>query len=158
MNLAEEEEKNDWATFYFNKRLLYQYDLADKNGFVDSTFKSLFLNLKSCLPEVLDGSEEVPSLLHGDLWGGNFMVDSKGAPVLIDPAVYYGHREAEMAMTNLFGGFDPDFYEAYNTEWPLKPGYQQREAVYTLYHVLNHLNLFGSAYRSQTLALLKQYA
>ena len=158
LNLAQGEEKTEWPIFYFNKRLLYQYELAEKNGYVNSTFKLLFTHLESCLPEILKGSEEAPSLLHGDLWGGNYMVESKGAPVLIDPAVYYGHREAELAMTHLFGGFDPQFYEAYNAEWPLKPGYQEREAVYTLYHVLNHLNLFGSAYRPQALALMQQYA
>src|SRR5690606_6802569 len=108
----------------------------------------------SALPDILKGSEEAPSLLHGDLWSGNFMVGSKGVPVLIDPAVYYGHREAELAMTHLFGGFDPTFYEAYKAEWPLKSGYEQREAVYTLYHVLNHLNIFGSGYRTQALALM----
>lgn len=157
LNRPEGEEKSNWATYYFNKRLLYQYELAEKNGFVDRTFKDLFRHLESCLPDILKGSEEAPSLLHGDLWGGNFIVGTDGVPVLIDPAVYYGHREAELAMTHLFGGFDHLFYEAYNAEWPLKPGYQQREAVYTLYHVLNHLNIFGTSYRSQALALMQQY-
>ncbi len=158
INQAKEAEKTDWATFYFNKRLLYQFELAEKNGFVDSTFKRLFSHLETCLPDILNGSEEAPSLLHGDLWSGNFMVGSKGEPVLIDPAVYYGHREAELAMTHLFGGFDNHFYEAYHAEWPLKSGYKEREAVYTLYHVLNHLNIFGSGYRSQALDLMQQYA
>lgn len=157
LNRAEDKEKSDWPSFYLNKHLLYQYDLAKRNGYVDNNFKHLFLQLKSCLPDILKGSEEPPSLLHGDLWGGNYMVGSDGVPVLIDPAVYYGHREAELAMTRLFGGFDSLFYEAYQTEWPLKPGYEQREAVYTLYHVLNHLNIFGTSYRSQALALMQQY-
>lgn len=158
INRAEGEEKNNWPAFYFNKRLLYQFELAEKNGYVDGAFRVLFRQLESSLPDILAGSEEAPSLLHGDLWSGNFMVGSNGAPVLIDPAVYYGHREAELAMTHLFGGFDQAFYEAYNAEWPLKPGFKRREAVYTLYHVLNHLNLFGAGYRTQALALLHQYA
>jgi fructosamine-3-kinase len=158
INQAVGEEKTDWTSFYFNKRLLYQFELADKNGYVDSAFRQLFKHLESALPDILNGSEEAPSLLHGDLWGGNFMFGSKGDPVLIDPAVYYGHREAELAMTHLFGGFDQAFYEAYMAEWPLKPGYKRREAVYTLYHVLNHLNLFGAGYRSQALVLMQQYA
>lgn len=158
INEAEGAEKSDWASFYFNKRLLFQFELADKNGYVDRAFRQLFKHLESALPDILKGSEEAPSLLHGDLWSGNFMVGSKGDPVLIDPAVYYGHREAELAMTHLFGGFDQTFYEAYKAEWPLEPGYQQREAVYTLYHVLNHLNIFGSGYRTQALALMQQYA
>jgi protein-ribulosamine 3-kinase len=157
LNRAVGEERSDWPAFYFNKRLLVQYELAEKNGYVDAHFHRLFRHLESVLPELLNGSEEAPSLLHGDLWGGNYMVGSNGEPVLIDPAVYYGHREAELAMTHLFGGFDQRFYEAYNAEWPLKPGYQQREAVYTLYHVLNHLNIFGTSYRSQALALMQQY-
>ncbi len=157
LNRPEGEEKSNWATFYLNKRLLCQYELAEKNGYVDSNFKDLFRRLESCLPDIFKGSEEAPSLLHGDLWGGNFMVSSIGVPVLIDPAVYYGHREAELAMTRMFGGFDHLFYEAYNAEWPLKADYEKREAVYTLYHVLNHLNIFGPSYRSQALALMQQY-
>jgi len=157
INKAQAEEKQNWVTFYFNKRLLYQYQLAEKNGFVDNDFRSLFFNIESCLPQILSGSEEDPSLLHGDLWGGNYMVAKEGVPVLIDPAVYYGHREAELAMTRLFGGFDHQFYDAYNDQWPLKPGYKVREAVYTLYHVLNHLNLFGISYKHQAMALMHQY-
>lgn len=147
----------DWLSFYFENRLLFQFKLAEKNGYVDNTFRMLFNNLEQRLPNILAGSKELPVLLHGDLWGGNYMVDENGLPVLIDPAVYYGHREADLAMTKLFGGFPASFYSAYNAACPLKPGYEYRESVYTLYHVLNHLNLFGSGYKAQAVQLMKQY-
>ncbi len=147
----------DWLSFYFENRLLFQFKLAEKNGYVDNNFRMLFNNLEQRLPSILAGSEELPVLLHGDLWGGNYMVDENGLPVLIDPAVYYGHREADLAMTKLFGGFPASFYSAYNAAYPLKPGYEYRESVYTLYHVLNHLNLFGSGYKTQAVQLMKQY-
>ena len=91
----------------------------------------------------------VASLLHGDLWGGNYAVTSTGEPVIFDPAVYYGDREADIAMTELFGGFSQDFYAAYNAAWPLDDGYQVRKTLYNLYHVLNHFNLFGGGYGAQ---------
>ena len=96
-------------------------------------------------------------LLHGDLWSGNFIIDENGNACLIDPAVYYGHREADLAMTKLFGGFDSKFYSAYNEEFPLDDGYLYRENIYKLYHVLNHLNLFGSSYYQQAIDLIKYY-
>jgi fructosamine-3-kinase len=148
---------SDWINFYFNHRLLFQYKLTEKNGYANSELKDCFLKLESKLPMILSGSDEKPSLLHGDLWGGNYIVDKDGNPVLIDPAVYYGHREADLAMTKLFGGFSSLFYESYNLENPLKDGYEFRENVYLLYHVLNHLNLFGSGYYSQAVQLMKFY-
>jgi len=90
--------------------------------------------------------QPIPSLLHGDLWGGNWGTDSDGRPFIFDPAVYYGDREADLAMTELFGGFGPDFYASYNASCPTDPGYGTRRELYNLYHVLNHLNLFGSGY------------
>ncbi len=147
----------DWLSFYFENRLLLQFKLAEKNGYADNNFRMLFYNLEQRLPNILAGSEELPVLLHGDLWGGNYMVDENGLPVLIDPAVYYGHREADLAMTKLFGGFPASFYAAYKAAYPLKPGYEYRESVYTLYHVFNHLNLFGSVYKAQAIQLMKQY-
>jgi fructosamine-3-kinase len=91
----------------------------------------------------------VPSLLHGDLWSGNAAALESGEPVVLDPAVYYGDREADIAMTELFGGFNTRFYKAYRAAWPLDPGYGVRKNLYNLYHVLNHLNLFGTGYLSQ---------
>ena len=109
------------------------------------------------IEEILSGSEEKPALLHGDLWSGNYMPDENGNACLIDPAVYYGHREADLAMTKLFGGFDSNFYSAYNEAYPLKDGWRYRENIYKLYHVLNHLNLFGWGYYSQAISLIKSY-
>ena len=101
---------------------------------------------------------EVPGILHGDLWGGNYIVDDRGEACLIDPAVYYGHREADLAMTRLFGGFEPSFYEAYAEASPLAAGHEDRLPIYQLYHVLNHLNLFGSGYFEQAKRILQRYA
>ena len=157
MNIPEKGEASDWTTFYFNKRLLFQYELADRNGYVDSTFTSLIKKLENKIPDILKGSQELPCLLHGDLWSGNFIVDENGEACLIDPAVYYGHREADLAMTKLFGGFSSEFYKAYNDHYPLPDGYNYRENIYKLYHVMNHLNIFGTGYYSQTISLLKYY-
>jgi fructosamine-3-kinase len=97
-----------------------------------------------------------PSLLHGDLWSGNAGVDRGGTPVIFDPAVYYGDRETDLAMTELFGGFPGQFYEAYVETWPLEPGYEVRKILYNLYHVLNHLNIFGSGYLHQARTMLNR--
>ena len=93
-------------------------------------------------------------MLHGDLWGGNFIVDENGGACLIDPAVYYGHREADLAMTRLFGGFGREFYAAYEAAWPLDRGAHARRDLYNLYHVLNHVNLFGGGYAGQAQRLI----
>jgi fructosamine-3-kinase len=99
--------------------------------------------------------QPVASLLHGDLWGGNWGADADGAPVIFDPAVYYGDREADLAMTRLFGGYGQDFYAAYQAAWPLDAGAPVRVRLYNLYHVLNHLNLFGAGYLKQALAMVE---
>jgi fructosamine-3-kinase len=157
LNINDEENRNNWIKFYFNKRLLYQYRLAEKNGFADYSFKTAFKKLENKIESVLDVPDAVPSLLHGDLWSGNFIPDMQGNVCLIDPAVYYGHRETDLAMTKLFGGFPPPFYESYNESFPLPEGWQYREKIYMLYHVLNHLNLFGSGYYSHALSLMQYY-
>jgi len=108
--------------------------------------------------ELLGASPEPPSLLHGDLWGGNYIVDERGEACLVDPAVYYGHREADLAMTRLFGGFDGAFYAAYDESLPLEPGHRERLPIYQLYHVLNHFNLFGGGYHEQARRILQRYA
>ena len=113
--------------------------------------------LENKISEIIGDTNEKPSLLHGDLWGGNYMVDETGSAVLIDPAVYYGHREADLGMTKLFGGFGSEFYQSYNEEFPLQDGFEYRENIYKLYHVLNHLNLFGVGYYSQAMSLIKYY-
>ena len=96
------------------------------------------------------------SVLHGDLWSGNFLATSTGAAALIDPAVYYGHRETDLALTELFGGFDARFYAAYREAWPLEPGYEVRREVYNLYHLINHLNHFGGSYARSVQAVLEK--
>ncbi len=157
INIADEEEKSNWTKFYFNKRILYQYKLAEKSGNATSELKSALLKLEDKIDEIVTDNGEQPSLLHGDLWGGNYMIDENGDACLIDPAVYYGNREADLAMTKLFGGFDFRFYAAYNEAFPLPAGYDYRENIYKLYHVLNHLNLFGGGYYSQAIRLMKYY-
>ena len=102
------------------------------------------------------GYEPKASLLHGDLWSGNYGYLNNGEPVIFDPAVYYGDRETDIAMTELFGGFPAEFYTAYNEAWPLDKGYQQRKNLYNLYHILNHFNLFGGGYAMQAENMMDQ--
>ncbi|KAA3609651.1 MAG: fructosamine kinase [Calditrichaeota bacterium] len=150
-------ETSNWTAFYFNKRLLFQIKLAEQKGVLSQRLSRGFSQLENKIEGILQGSEEPPCLLHGDLWGGNFMIAENGEPVLIDPAVYYGHRETDLAMTRLFGGFQPQFYSAYNETYPLPHGWQERINIYKLYHVLNHLNLFGSSYLGQAESLVWGY-
>lgn len=157
VNIPGQKEKSDWAVFYFNKRILYQLKLAEKLGYATSELRKGVSKLEEKIEKILGNSEEKPSLLHGDLWSGNYMVDENGDAVLIDPAVYYGHREADLGMTKLFGGFSSEFYKSYNETFPLKEGYDYRENIYKLYHVMNHLNLFGGGYYSQAISLIKYY-
>lgn len=156
-NLTGGNEKKDWVKFYYNKRLLFQLLLCEKNGYATVELKESLDRLGNRIEEILEGSEEEPCLLHGDLWSGNYMVDEKGNPCIIDPAVYYGHREADLAMTKLFGGYPEEFYRSYNETYPLKEGWEYRENIYKLYHILNHLNLFGRGYYSQALSLIRYY-
>lgn len=157
MNIADENEKSNWIAFYFNKRLLYQFKLAEHNGYASEKLRKGFSLLENKIEDILGGSEEAPSLLHGDLWSGNYITDENGDACLIDPATYYGHREADLAMTKLFGGFPKHFYESYNATFPLKDGFEYRENIYKLYHILNHLNIFGSGYENEVLRLLYYY-
>jgi fructosamine-3-kinase len=156
-NIPSGQEKHNWTEFYFNKRLLFQYHLAEKNGYATPELRSAFKIIEKNIVKILNGSEEPPSLLHGDLWSGNYITGKNGEPVLIDPAVYYGHREADLAMTYLFGGFGTEFYRSYNETYPLKENWEHRLNIYKLYHVLNHLNLFGMGYYSQAVRLMEYY-
>jgi protein-ribulosamine 3-kinase len=131
-----------WAEFWRQRRLAPQLALAKRNGYA--------LDIGNVC-DLLDGHQPAPSLLHGDLWSGNAGFLPSGAPALFDPAVYYGDREADLAMTELFGGFAPEFYSAYG---PLPAGYETRKHLYNLYHLLNHLNLFGGGYLGQVKAAL----
>lgn len=157
LNIPDEQERTDWVAFYFNKRLMYQYKLAEKQRNISAVLKSGFQKLESRIEAILRASVEPPALLHGDLWSGNYICHPDGNPVLIDPAVYYGHREADLAMTKVFGGFFPDFYKAYMQAYPLPEGWEYRENLYKLYHVLNHLNLFGRSYLSEAEYLINTY-
>jgi fructosamine-3-kinase len=142
----------DWVGFFGQQRLGYQLDLAcEANA---SRLRDRGDSLLEKLPQFFDGYHIEPSLLHGDLWGGNWGVTPEGEPVIFDPAVYYGDREADVAMTHLFGGFGPEFYAAYEAAWPLDTGFKTRRDLYNLYHVLNHLNLFGGSYLQQVADLL----
>ena len=144
---------DDWARFFATQRLGAQLDLAERAGH-GGRWLERGRRLCERLDVLLDGHRPQASLLHGDLWGGNWAADAAGEPVVFDPAVYHGDRETDLAMTRLFGGFGPAFYRAYESEWPLDPGAGQRVALYNLYHVLNHLNLFGGGYRAQAEATI----
>ena len=137
----------DWVGFWRENRLGFQLELAARNGHGDR-LQAMGERLLSRFPALID-HDPAPSLLHGDLWGGNIGFTRTGDPVIYDPATYYGDREAEIAMTELFGGFSADFYSSYREAWPIDPGYRVRKTLYNLYHVLNHLNLFGGGYRAQ---------
>jgi fructosamine-3-kinase len=144
----------DWVEFVRRLRLGFQLDLARRRGLSDGALDRLGDRLLDRLGDWIDLPDEPPCLVHGDLWSGNFLVGAGGEPVLVDPAVYYAHREAELAMTRLFGGFDAAFYAAYEEAWPLPPGSAERQTIYSLYHLLNHLNLFGAGYRGQCVSVL----
>ena len=144
---------DDWCDFFARHRLGYQLELAARNGGAGE-IASLGGDLLEKLPRLFDGYAPPASLLHGDLWGGNWGV-ADGEPVIFDPAVYYGDSETDIAMTRLFGGFGSSFYDAYFAERPPSDGFEARQELYQLYHVLNHLNLFGSGYRRQATSLLR---
>ncbi len=156
-NIAQTSTNTSWVEFYFQKRILAQLRIAEKNGYATEELRKGVGLLENKISEILSGSEESPSLLHGDLWSGNFLCDENGKAVLIDPAVYYGHREADLAMTKMFGGFSNDFYISYQKKFPLADGWQYREKIYLLYHYLNHLNLFGTSYYGTSLSHLWFY-
>jgi fructosamine-3-kinase len=140
--------ENDWPRFWRKHRLGFQLELAGRNGLSSRALKKGERLLDQLESFFTDYTPEA-SLLHGDLWGGNYAVTFTGEPVIFDPAVYFGDREADIAMTELFGGFGRDFYAAYNSAWPLDDGYEIRKTFYNLYHILNHYNLFGGGYGSQ---------
>ena len=139
------EWRSDWIVFLREQRIGFQLQLAQRNGY-GGRLQSSGETLLAGLDAFFAGYRPQASLLHGDLWGGNAAVLADGEPAIFDPAVYYGDREADLAMTELFGGFPQAFYRGYCDAWPLDPGYRVRKQLYNLYHLLNHLNLFGSPY------------
>jgi len=145
----------DWDSFYIHERLIPQVKLAQASNLLDTSslhrFEQLYKKIKTICPA------ELPALCHGDLWNGNFLVNEKSEVVLIDPSVSYTHREMDIAMTLLFGGFSDEFYSSYNNLYPLEPGLKNRVTIYQLYYLLVHLNLFGSSYLGSVKNVLNQF-
>ena len=151
-------QPNPWTEdgfdFFTQSRLLYMANLASQKGLLPRHDRERVSRLVSHLPSLVP--EQPPSLIHGDLWCGNATTDSKGNPAIIDPAAHYGWAEAELAMTSLFGSFPSRFYHAYEEMRPLEPGYHDRFSIYNLYHLLNHVVLFGRSYLSQVQSVLNR--
>ena len=143
---------DNWANFFAEKRIGYQLKLAKRKGgsFPDTT------KVVEAIRGKLSNRKPEASLVHGDLWSGNAAVTRTGKPVILDPATYYGDREVDIAMTELFGGFPAPFYRGYNQAWQLDQEYQKRKTIYNLYHILNHFNLFGGGYGSQAKRMIEQ--
>lgn len=142
---------DNWADFFAEKRIGYQLRLANRKGANFNNIEQIIAKIR----DLLKDRNPHPSLLHGDLWGGNAAFTADGVPSIFDPAFYHGDRETDIAMTELFGGFPSEFYQSYNQEYPLDSGYQTRKTIYNLYHILNHFNLFGGAYLSQAKSMIK---
>lgn len=141
-----------WCDFYTHKRMEYQFNLARRRG---GRFPQAD-KLLAAIPDILAGHQVKSALVHGDLWGGNAGFTKDGEPVIFDPATYYGDREVDIAMTELFGGFPSAFYQGYEEAYPLEPGYEKRKILYNLYHIINHFNLFGGSYESQANRMIQQ--
>jgi len=142
----------NWISFWREQRLIPQFKLALRNGYQLDAVEQLI----GCFDSLFDNYHPEASMLHGDLWGGNAAALPDGRPVIFDPAFYYGDREADIAMTHLFGGFEDRFYAAYNEVWPLHTGHKVRRTFYNLYHIINHLNLFGRGYLTQAKSMADQ--
>lgn len=147
---------NNWVTFWCERRLRPQMELARERGRMTARRRRLLERMVE-RAEAWFAHEPPASLLHGDLWSGNWMTLQSGKPALVDPAVYYGDREADVAMTQLFGGFPQAFHAAYREMWPLPAGFEERRDLYNLYHLLNHLNLFGGSYGASVDRTLERY-
>ncbi len=145
----------DWVAFWRERRLGFQLGLAARHG-APKGLLDKGERLLADLAGLFDGHAPQPSVLHGDLWAGNAAFTADGEPVIFDPAVYFGDREADLAMTELFGGFSAQFQAAYREAWPLDPGYSVRRTLYNLYHILNHFNLFGGGYAGQAQRMIEQ--
>lgn len=152
-------QKNDlhdnWTGFFIEERLQPMISMARNDGLIDKTVVGKFDNLFPMLGEIFP--KELPSLIHGDLWSGNYMVDDRGEACIIDPAVYYGSREMDIGMSRLFGVFGEDFYRAYNEEYPMEPGWRERADICNLYPLMVHVNLFGQGYLGSVLSILRRF-
>ena len=150
--------EKDGIVFFRDHRIDFQRQLAQKAGLLPVSIDKKIDSLCENLNRFLDTSGERPALMHGDLWSGNYFPDSKGNPCIFDPAVYYGLREADIAMTELFGRLPERFYDAYHETFPMNHGYHERKDLYNLYHLLNHLNLFGSSYLSSVQKIVNRFS
>jgi len=144
---------DDWLGFWREQRLGEQLKLAQRHG-LSARAIDKGERLQQRLGDFFSGYTPAASVLHGDLWSGNYAISRHGEPVIFDPAVYFGDRETDLAMSELFGGFGREFYAAYNAGWALDAGYPQRKTLYNLYHILNHYNLFGGGYADQAEAMI----
>jgi fructosamine-3-kinase len=142
--------ETDWATFFAQHRIEFQLQLARHK---DGNFPRA-AELIAAIPQILAHHHPQPSLVHGDLWSGNASFTTAGIPVIFDPASYWGDREVDLALTELFGGFPAAFYQGYGQVYPLDPGYSERKKLYNLYHILNHYNLFGGGYQAQANSMI----
>jgi len=149
------QKHSDWISFFIEERLEKQIRLARDAGKISANSVNRFEHLFKVLPEIFP--EESPALLHGDLWNGNFMVSPQGKACIFDPAVYFGHREMDLAMSKLFGGFSPVFYEAYQQQYPLEKGWQNRLDICNLYPLMVHVNLFGESYINSVESILRKF-
>lgn len=146
---------DSWTEFFVEWRMIPMVSRARDQGLIDGNWVSKIESLYGKLDNYFPRAK--PTLIHGDLWSGNLMVNKKGDPCLIDPAVYFGHREIELSFTRLFGGFDRDFYRAYHEFFPLEAGFEERVSLYNLYPLLVHLNLFGTSYLHDIQVSIKRY-
>lgn len=147
----------DGVVFFRDQRIDFQRKLARQSGLLPVAIDKKLDSLCDDLAKFLNISGEKPALIHGDLWSGNYFSDNEGKPCIFDPAVYYGLREADLAMTELFGRLPQRFYDAYQEDFPMNPGYQERKDLFNVYHLLNHLNIFGSSYLSSVQQVVKRY-
>lgn len=144
-----------WVDFFINQRLQIQLQKARDKNLIDRSAVQIFEKCYPYLPDFFP--QDPPALLHGDLWSGNYMIGPQGNPWIIDPAVYYGHRYMDLAMSKLFGGFDPDFYHAYQAEYPLEKNWHHSMDIANLYPLLVHVNLFGGGYWESVMRIVRQF-
>jgi fructosamine-3-kinase len=153
-------QPNPWTSngysFFADHRLGFQAELAARKGLLTKSDLADIQAIIRKLPEIIP--EQPASLLHGDLWSGNAISDEKGQPAMIDPAAHFGWAEAELGMTTLFGRFPERFYQAYQERRPLEPGWENRLGLYNIYHMLNHVNLFGGGYLAGARTLMRKYS
>ncbi len=146
---------DSWVEFFISQRLEKQYEMASNSRLLDSSFRKMLDQLYGRLEDIIPS--EKPALLHGDLWSGNFKFNSKGVPYIFDPAVYFGHREVDLAMMHLFGGFDKQIFQSYNEVFPLETGWEERIDLFNLYPLFVHVNLFGGSYIPRLEQVLRKY-